>query len=359
MSSRDGNMSRRETLPPMDDSRPARRETDLGKEPPKPTWTERSVPENVKPGPTNLPYDPENINVLIPAADTVVQAGYGRTGMLPVRPVMNRGDGGTDALVIQKVAKQTRVLNFRVEGIHWRAGFAPEVGQTPLAQYYQDAKPPAREVQTGTGFVLRPVEPELEAVLRDIIPPNLLKLEEDMFGRKRSLGGAYLYFIPHAGGAAAGMVAWYIQAPDMRAHLVYIQTEIKKADPRILDEMHKTFRASLVARDQVGSTPRPFDFWTELRDATEQVESTLRQSSLGNGEVAKRVSDAREVAEDKLFRNINSGLGRLAKLGHTVFVRVPQLALAGSVKVLSRGAVVVIRAVDRLVAPKPEEPPTL
>jgi hypothetical protein len=324
------------------------------KEPPRPTWTERSVPEAVKPGQTQ-PFDPEDFNALIPAADPVVQAAYGRTGTLPVRPIMNR-DGGTDALVIQKVAKQTRVLNFRVEGIHWRAGFAPEVGQTPLGQFHQDPHPPQREVQTGTGFVLRPVEPELELVLRDIVPPNLLKLEEDMFARQRQLAGAYLYFIPHATGAVAGMVAWYVQGQDTRAHLLYIQTEIKRADPRILDEMHKTFRASLVARAQVGNAPRPFDFWAEVRDATAQVESTLRNSSIGRGEVSRRVNDAREQAEDKLYRNISGGLGRLGSLGRTLFVRVPQVALAGSVKILSRGAVVVIRAVDRMVAPKPEEP---
>jgi hypothetical protein len=150
-----------------------------------------------------------------------------------------------------------------------------------------------------------------------------------------------------------------VASPDARAHLLYIQTEIKRADPRILDEMHKTFRASLVARNQVGATPRPFDFWAEVRDATAQVESTLRNSSIGRGEVAKRVNDAREQAEDKLYRNINDGFGRLGSLGHTVFVRVPQLAFVGSVKVLSRVAVRAIRIADRMVAPKPEEPPTL
>lgn len=336
----------------MSDGSPPRKD----KEPAKPTWTERAIPATVKPEPPPQPFDPGDTNALIPAADTVVKAAYGRTGMLPVRPVMNRGDGGTDALVIQKGAKQTRVLNFRVEGIHWRAGFAPEVGQTPLGQYVQDLIPPDREIQTGTGFVFRPVEADLESVLRDIVPISLLKLEEEMFGRTRELGRAYLYYIPHANGATAGMVAWYTLHPLGKAHLVYLQTEIKRADVRILDEMYKTFKASFVARGQAPSTTRPVSFWQELADATTTVEVTLRQSALGRGEVKQRVMDARNQVEDKLYHGINKNLGRVGDLGLKVFVELPQVALARVVRVGGRWLVRAINAADRLIAPKkPDE----
>jgi hypothetical protein len=329
------------------DGHPPRKE----KEPAKPTWTERSIPENVKPEPPPQPVDFDDVNALIPAADPVVQAAYKRTGMLPVRPIMNRGNSGTDALVIQKGAKQTRVLNFMVEGIHWRAGFSPEVGHTPLGQFVQDQLPPEHEVLTGTGFVLRPIEAELEAVLRDIVPAPLLKLEEEMFGNKRQLGMSYLYFVPHASGATAGIVAWYVLSGNTRAHLLYLQTEIKRADPRILDEMLKTFRASYVARQSTGPTPRAFDFWGELAEAGERVEQSYRNSSLGRGEVAQRVTDVREHAEERIYNQLNNGFGQVGVWAKTLFVRVPQVFVASSIKLLSRGAVIIIRLIDKLVTP--------
>jgi hypothetical protein len=332
------------------DGHPPRKE----KEPAKPTWTERSVPEHVKPEAPPTAVNFEDVNALIPAADPVVQAAYKRTGMLPVRPIMNRGDSGSDALVIQKGAKQTRVLNFTVEGIHWRAGFSPEVAHTPLGQFVQDQLPPEHEVLTGTGFVLRPIEAELEAVLRDIVPAPLLKLEDEMFSNKRQLGVAYLYFIPHSSGATAGIVAWYVLTGNTRAHLLYLQTEIKRADVRILDEMLKTFRASLVARHSSDPAPRAFDFWGELAEAGERVEESYRNSALGRGEVGQRVTDVREHAEERLYNNLNSGFGRLGVWAKTLFVRVPQLVIAGTIRLLSRGAVVVIRFVDRLLARSPE-----
>lgn len=322
------------------------------KDQPKPTWTERSVPENVKPGPPTRPLTDEDWNALVPAADAVVKSAYGRTGVLPVRPLMNRGDVAADALVIQKSAKQARVLNFVVEGIHWRAGFAPEVGQTPLSQYVDAIMPPEHPMQSGTGFQLRPVTKEYDRVLRDIVPPALLRLEDEMFGRGRELAAFYLYFIPNGQGATAGALAWYLGTATGKTHLIYLQTEVKRADPRILDEMEKTFSASLVAVRSHGAAPRPFDFWEEVRDATAEVQSTLKNSSLGRnaGGMRELVSSARTQAESSLGRGLDGTFARVARWGHIAFVRLPQFALATVLRGVSGAAVATIRTIDGILA---------
>lgn len=332
------------------------------KDQPKPTWTERSVPETVRPGPPTRPLTDDDWNMLVPAADAVVQSAYGRTGVLPVRPLMSRGDVAADALVIQKSAKQARVLNFVVENIHWRAGFAPEIGQTPLNQYIDAIVPPDHPMKAGTGFELRPATGDYERVLRDIIPPALLRLEEEMFGRGRELAAFYLYYIPHGPGATAGAVAWYQGSPTGRTHVLYLQTEVKRADPRILDEMEKTFSASLVAVRSHGPVPRPFDFWEELKDATAEVQSTLKNSSFGRnaGDVRQMVSSARNQAEDSLANGINRTFQSAGGLVQVAFVRLPQFAVASVLRGVSAAAVATIRAVDKLLekqAPPPDDLP--
>lgn len=328
------------------------------KDQPKPTWTERSVPETVRPGPPTRPLTDEDWNTLVPAADAVVKSAYGRTGLLPVRPLMNRGDVAADALLIQKSAKQARVLNFVVEHIHWRAGFAPEIGQTPLNQYVDAIVPPDHPMHAGTGFELRPATGDYERVLRDIIPPALLRLEEEMFGRGRELAAFYLYYIPHGAGATAGALAWYHATPTGKSHLVYLQTEIKRADPRILDEMEKTFSASLVAVRSNGPIPRPFDFWEEIREARAEVQSTLRNSTFSRnaGGVRQLVSSARDQAENSLANGLNRTFDGAFGLARVAFVRLPQFAVATVLRGVSTAAVATIRAVDKFLE-KPEPPP--
>lgn len=319
------------------------------KEPKLPTWTEQSVPERVRPGQTH-PLESVDADGLLPAADPVVKAGYGRSGTLPTRPLMNR-NGDTDALVIQRGARHTRVLNFEAEGVHWRAGFAPEAVQTPIGQYLPSPLPPENELQTGNGFVLRPVDAALEPVLRDMLPARLVALEEELFGYKRDVGSAYLYFIPQPTGATVGLIAWYLAGPSSKAHLVYLQTDVRKADTRLLDEMLKTFRASLAARHEPGASLRDFDFWRELREASVMVESTLRNSSIAknSAEVKQRVSAARDRAESNLYQGLTGGLSLLSAGVTFLIVQLPQMAIAGAVRGGSRLIVRVVQGLDRLL----------
>lgn len=336
----------------MDDPQPPNKKKN------QPTWTERALPEPVRPGKTR-PLTPDEFNELVPAADPIVMAAYGRTGALPVRPIMNRGDQAADALVIQRGAKQTRVLAFEVEGVHWRAGFAPEVGATPLSQYIPDGQPPRQVLQMGNGFLLRPVEPELELVLRDLVPAKLLQVGEEMYGRQRQLSGMYLYFIPQPKGASIGILAWYQATTLGKPHLLYLQTDIKKGDPRVVDDMHRTFKASLVARRQQGEIARPFDFWQELQLASSQVESTLKNSTLArnSADVKGRVSAAGKQAENQLYQGINAAAMSIGGLLTWLFVKVPQMAIAGLVRGVSVLIVAVIRFADGMLAPRNRDLP--
>lgn len=317
----------------------------------KPSWTERSVPEPVRPGQTR-PLNPDE-EALVPAADPIVQAAYKRTGTSQIRPLMDR-EGQTDALVIQKTAKQVRVINYDVVGVHWRAGFAPEVGQTPLSQYVPANVPPDKEMQAGNGFILRPVETHLEDVLRELIPANFLQLEEEMFGRLRELGGVYMYFIPQPKGALVGIVCWYLTGPAAKTHLLYLQTEVQKADARILDEMHKSFKASHAARTSHGPAPRPLDFWQEIQLATTQVEATIKNSSFSknSAEVKDKVRAARFQAESTMHRSLDSGLARLASGLRFTFIQLPQILLAGLVRAGAAGIIAAVKGLDRAVAKK-------
>jgi hypothetical protein len=318
-----------------------------------PTWTERALPEPVRPGQTR-PLTPDEFNELVPAADPIVMAAYSRTGALPIRPIMNRGDQAADALVIQKGAKQTRVLAFEVEGVHWRAGFAPDVSATPLSQYVPDGIPPRQVLQLGNGFLLRPVEAELELVLRDLVPGKLLQVGEEMYGRQRELAGMYLYFIPQPKGASIGIMAWYQPTLLGKPHLLYLQTDIKKGDPRVIDDMHRTFLASLVARRQQGQVAKPFDFWQELQLASTQVETTLKNSTLARSSagVKGRVAAAGKQAENQLYQGLNAGILSVGELLHVLCVKLPQRVLAGLVRAGSMAIIAVITFADGLLAPR-------
>ncbi|MEB3330015.1 MAG: hypothetical protein VKQ33_12350 [Candidatus Sericytochromatia bacterium] len=331
---------------------------------PRPTWTGHGEPDRpVRPGPPTRPLEPGDLDGLVPAADGVVTSAYGRTGVLPVRPMMQRGDGQTDALVIQRATREARVLNFTVDAIQWRAGFAPELGQTPVGRHVRVLEPPRAAVQDPTGFELRPGPVEHEQVLRDIIPRPLLQQEAIMFGQGQAAAAFYLYYIPSGKTAVAGACVAYAASPLGRAHVLYLQTEIKKADPRILDEMAKTFAASAVALAAQAPGAPPFDFWRELREAQAEVRQTLQTSALGRnaGAVKERVSQAREQAEDRLYNVLMRTFDQLGAWARALVVGLPLRVIAALVRLATAAFVRLVQGVDqgvtRLSGPRDGPPP--
>jgi hypothetical protein len=331
---------------------------------PRPTWTSSIGPDRtLRPGPPTRPLDPEELDGLVPAADGIVTSAYGRTGVLPVRPLMQRGDGQTDALVIQRATREARVLNFTVDTIQWRAGFAPELGQTPVGRHVKVLDPPPGASTDPTGFELRPGPTEHERVLRDIVPRPLLQQEEVMFGSGQAVTAFYLYYIPNGKTAVAGACVAYAASPLGKAHVLYLQTEIKKADPRILDEMAKTFAASAVALAAQAPGARPFDFWRELQEAQAEVRQTLQTSALGRnaGAVKERVSLAREAAEDRLYNVLIRTFDQVSTWVQALVIGLPLRLLAGAVRLGTATFVRLVRGLDRgasrLAPPRDEEQP--
>jgi hypothetical protein len=269
----------------------------------------------------------------------------------------------SETLVIQKAAKEARVLNFSVDGVHWRAGFALELSQTPVGRHLPNSPLPTGPLKSPTGFEVRPAPVAHERVLRDIIPAVLLQEEERMFGRGREISGFCLYYIPHGNSAVAGACAWYKETPTCKAHSMYLQTEIKRADPRILDEMAKTFAASAVIVAERGEPHKPFDFWHELQDARSEVQASLKDSAITrNADVMKqRVSQARNQAEDRVYQGLMGAMEGVANVFQAVFVVFPLWLLANFLRVGSALIVRVIRGVDRSLeraARSDGDPPT-
>jgi hypothetical protein len=324
------------------------------KEQRKPTWTERLAPETVRPGATR-PLATHELSEMVPAADPVVRSAYARTGSMPDRPSL--AQGRNDALTIQKGTRLTRVLSFEVEGVHWKAGFAPDIRQTPLGQYVPVEIPPENEVLSGNGFVLRPVENDLESVLRELMPAKLLAAGEAIFGPRHDLSHIYLYYIPQAKGATIGILAWYLAAVHAKAHMIYLQTDIKQGDVRVLHEMHKTFRASLIAKGPAGSKSQPFEFWRELHLASTELEATFKGSTLAKNSAAMRsaVSTARQTAESGLYQGLIAGFAELGKLMRFIFIKAPQMLLVGLILGISRLLGGLVKIIDGLAAPKPPQ----
>lgn len=313
-------------------------------------------PQTVRPAATR-PFDGEDPNALVPAADPIVQAAYARstnglpilsasaTGFLPMPPMGE--ESPSDALVIRREAKDARVVSFRAEGVHWKAGFAPEPALTPLGQHLAGAPFPAGELKAGTGFSIRRTDTALEAVLRDILPGTLKAAEASRFGKARAPLGVYVYYLPHGTGAAVGACVVYDVGPGARAHLVYLQTDVKRADQRVLLELEQTFRAALAMRGAARpARAEAFDFWGEIRQASLEFEAELRASPLlkRTEEAGREWRAARARAEYGLDRALRGALGGIGNGLAFVLVSLPQRLVAGLVRGASGIAVGLLRA---------------
>lgn len=327
---------------------------------PKAPWPGAALPEAVKPGPIASPEEgPEAYDRLVPAADAIVAAAYGRTREGWSRTPKRRSHSG-DVLELAPGDQRARALDFRVEGIAWRAGASPNLGQCPPGLVLGLVAPPNAPVLGAMGAELRPVEAELVAVLRDLVPPNLLAACESSFGRAKGTVHAALYYLPQDKRAIAGMLAWYEGGPaGPKPHVIYLQTEVQRADARILDEMHATFRASLIARAQYAEAPRPFDFWEEVEEATAEVGASWRATWL-DGPVPALAGQAKGVwaqAERLLERVLGQAAEPTLARVRFATVELPQRALAWAVRRVARGLVWALDALRRRFPEGPAEPP--
>ncbi|MEB3236086.1 MAG: hypothetical protein VKO64_00480 [Candidatus Sericytochromatia bacterium] len=313
----------------------------------------QGVPQRVQPQQLTRPINPDNVgDARIGPGDSVVQAAYARTqagtsDLMPgPRTPPEIGDR-TDALMLRKTAKWARSITFTVQGITWRAGFAPDLVMTPVGQATPFRQLAEQEAHAPTGAILRPVGLDHELVFRALVPPHLLEQAAQMFGEPPRLERIALYYFPSGEGATAGIVASYGLQATSRPHVLYLQTSIRQPSPTVLDQIAKTFEAAIPRAREAAARPATGTFGEELGKAMTRVEASLRNSGMARRARAARVGawqwsqlagqgvDQAVGAFDRMVLAI-MGLGRLpARLG------------IGIVRALSGALVRTIESVDK------------
>ena len=316
-----------------------------------------ALPRRVTPQNVSRPIDPEEVyDMTLGPGDSVVQAAYNRTSrnttfLSPAAARLGEGEG-TDALMLRKVAKRSRSLTFTVQGIMWRAGFAPDMSQTPLGQSSPFRRIGETETNAPNGAILRPVPTLFEMVFKELIPRPLLDQCDQMYGMVRKLEGIAFYYFPAGEGATAGAMARYLEQPASRAHVLYLQTNIKNASPTVLDQIQKTFEMAVPRAQEAAKEATPGDFWHEIDRAAYQVTATFKNSVLGAGTRAatnqlQRGAKQAGTAVDKSASVIDA-----VNRGFDAAAAVPAKVGVGVVRGFTRAIVGAIEGLDKLLRQK-------
>lgn len=307
-------------------------------------------PRVTPPAPRTGPINPDDLyDMQLGPGDPYVRAAFNRIQRQnPGGSAALRDTDGTDSLMIAKTAKRSRALNFTVQGIVWKAGFAKELEQTPLGQAARWKVLPPQAVSEPGGAILRFVDPSIEQVFRELIPPALLDAGDRMYGIVRKLTQIAIFYFPRDEGATAGVIAHYGDGPAARSHYLYLQTNIKKADPAVLDQILMTFQMAIPKAEAQGQKPKPVDFWQEFERSLYQIRATYQTSALHqNSSKAKaQASQGLKKAGDKL-ENALSGFDRMEQ-GLIWLASLPVRGLIAFTRGLTRFMVGIIQASDRL-----------
>lgn len=322
----------------------------------------RPTPDADSPRPVTppLPPVPANPNDLedlqIAPGDPYIKAAYNRVGKSTAQLSGSLGSAvgdvaGTDALMIQKMARRSRVMSFQVQGIVWKAGFCKELNQSPPGSALRMNQLPAAEVQH-QGVVLRPVEPSLEMVFRELIPGTLMEASDRMYGLTRVVSQVFLYFVPRDEGALAGIIAHYGDSPTARSHYMFLQTAIRRADPSVLDQMLTTFQAALPKAQEEAKDHSRTDFWHELERSLYQVRATYRASAMHEG--SEKVKTQLTTGLQKTGVGVDKALGAVDKASERLewIVNLPARGLVRLVQGMTGGLVSLIRLSDRFMGRK-------
>lgn len=316
------------------------------------------LPQRVVPQNMTRPIDPDEVyDMQLGPGDSVVQAAYNRTsrhttflGPATARPGV--AEDGTDALMLRKVAKRSRSLTFTVQGILWRAGFAPDLAQTPLGQGSPFRRILDTETVAPSGAILRPVDFSYEMVFRELIPRPLLEQCDQMYGMVRRLERIAFYYFPAGEGATAGVVALYAEQPASRAHVLYLQTNIKNASPTVLDQIQKTFQAAVPRAMEAAKEATPGDFWQELDRSMYQVTATFKNSVLGGNARAATTTLQRSAKQAGATAAKAVSIVDVVNKGFDAVARVPARVGVAVVRGFTRMMVGSIERIDKLLRPR-------
>lgn len=297
------------------------------------------------------PNDLEDLTLA--PGDPFVKAAYDRVNKTTRQLNGSLGDAvadasGSDALMIRKLSKRSRVMTFQVMGIVWKAGFAKELAQAPPGAPLGLRELPEVEVKEA-GVILRPVDVGLEAVLRELIPPALLTEAERMYGLTRVLSALALYFVPRDDGALAGIVATYTDGPTSRRHVLYLQTHVRKADPAVLEQMRATFEAAVPRTEAAKLGPDQQDFWSELERSLYAVKATYKTSALA--ESSTRVAASVTTGLRRTGDGVEQAMAAVGKAGDGLewVLRLPVRGMVWLMQGASHLLVGAIQLFDRML----------
>lgn len=307
-------------------------------------------PRVTPPAPRTGPINPDDLyDMQLGPGDPYVRAAFSRIQRQnPGGSAALRDTDGTDALMIAKSAKRSRSLNFTVQGIVWKAGFAKELEQTPLGQATRWKVLPPQNFSEPNLAILRYVDTGIEQVFRELIPPALLDAADRMYGLIRKLNQISIFYFPRDEGATAGVIAHYGDAPAARSHYLYLQTNIKKADPAVLDQILMTFQMAIPKAEAQGQKPKPVDFWQEFERSLYQIRATYQTSALHQNSVKAKAQATQSLkkAGDRL-ENALSVVDRLEAF-IIWFASLPVRGLIALTRGLTGFLVGLIQATDRL-----------
>lgn len=328
----------------------------------KPRQPRRPKPDADSPRPAlppapPLPANPHDLEDLqLAPGDPFVKAAYNRVGKSTAQLSGSLGAAvrdvdGTDALMIQKMARRSRVLSFQVQGIVWKAGFCKELNQSPPGSALRMNQLPPGDVQH-QGVVLRRVDATLEMVFRELIPGPLMEAADRMYGLTRVVNEVCMYFVPRDEGALAGIVAHYGDSPTSRSHYMYLQTSIRRADPAVLDQMLATFQQALPRAQEDAKETSQADFWHELERSLYQVKATYRASALH--ENSEKVKTQLTSGLAKTGAGVDKAFGAVDKAGERLewLVNLPVRGLIRLMQGMTNGMVALIRMSDRFMGRK-------
>lgn len=311
-------------------------------------------PRPVTPPRPPVPRNPDDLEDLkLAPGDPFIQAAYQRVGKTTAQlggglGAALRDADGTDALMIHKLAKRSRVMSFQVQGIVWKAGFCKELQQAPLGAALRISELPIHDIQEN-GAIVRPVPASLELIFRELLPSALLDASDKMYGLTRVLMGVCLYFIPRDAGAVAGIVAQYGDSPTSRSHTMYLQTALRRADARVLDQILLTFEAALPRAQEATVAHARTDFWQELERNLYQVRATYRTSALHEG--SEKVKSQLATGLKKTGNGVEKAFSAVDQVGERMewALNLPVHGLISMMQGLSNALVWTIQALDRLM----------
>ncbi|HEY9856150.1 MAG TPA: hypothetical protein V6D05_10455 [Stenomitos sp.] len=314
-------------------------------------------PRPVTPPLPPVPANPNDLEDLqLAPGDPYIQAAYNRVGKSTAQLSGSLGAAvrevdGTDALMIQKMARRSRVMSFQVQGIVWKAGFCKELNQSPPGSALRMNQLPPTEVQH-QGVILRPVDGTLEMVFRELIPGVLMDAADRMYGLTRVISEVFLYFVPRDDGAITGIIAHYGDGPTSRSHYMYLQTSIRRADPAVLEQIHQTFQLALPKAQEEAKEHGQTDFWHELERSLYQVRATYRTSALHEG--SEKVKSQLTTGLQKTGAGVDKAIGAVDKAGERLewLVNMPVRGLIRLMQGMTNGLVSLIRLSDRLLRRK-------